>query len=92
MKMKNIMPSRKIGGVYSPCMETVLIDTLQYEIDKLRFDISISKSAHLNEGNQDLNDMPSWRIMNINELEEKVNTLLYYQEKAHNKLLKRRKK
>ncbi len=92
MSKKNKMPSRKIGGVYSPCMETVLIDTLQSEIDKLRFHISITKAGHLNEGNKDLDNMPSWMIMNINELEEKVNTLLYYQEKAENKLYKRRNK
>ena len=88
MSKKNKMPSRKIGGVYSPCMETVLIDTLQSEIDKLRFHISASKAAHLNEGNKNLDNMPSWRKMGINELEEKVNTLLYYQEKANNKLIK----
>ncbi len=92
MSKKIKMPSRKTGGVYSPCMETVLINTIESEINKLKVNIGICKADHLKDGNKDLENIPNWRLFEINKLQEKVNTLLYYQEKAKKKIYKRRNK
>lgn len=73
MKKKNIMPSRKIGGVYSPCMETVLIRSLECQVHILEDDLKENTS-------------------NKNEIEEDINTLKYFIQKANKKRYKTQQK
>lgn len=75
MKEKNKMPSRKIGGVYSPCMETVLIGALHHQVYLLNQSLS-----------DDLGDF------NKNQIEEDINTLKYFIQKANKKRYKTQQK
>ena len=72
MSKKKKMPSRKVGGVYSPNMEAVLLSAIEFQINVLEDDL---KEIHLDD-------------MEKHSISEDINTLLYYKEKTKKKIKK----